>query len=78
MTTDELRQLYTEAVKIIRAQRIMVQSVFRHNETRRAEKLAELDRLEQVLTQFKDELKPYLAEPEQPKLFDVPRKDAYQ
>jgi hypothetical protein len=74
MTLDELRQLYTEAVKIIKKERTMREYVFRTNEVKRAEKLAEIDRLEEILRLIKDAAKMQLAEMEQPKLLDVPAK----
>lgn len=75
MTLDELRSLYTEAVKIIRAERKMREYVFRSNSEKLAEKLAEIDRLLEIVTRMKDELKEH-CEPgyEQQNLIDVPAK----
>jgi hypothetical protein len=57
MTENELRALYTEAVKIVRAERRMRAYVFRGNEPMLTAKLAEMDRLLFILEQMKDALK---------------------
>lgn len=71
MNLDELRSLYMEAVKIIRAEREMRRYVFASSPEKQEAKLAEMDRLLDILRQIKDAAK---AEFEQPKLLDVPRK----
>lgn len=77
MKTDELRDLYVEGVKIVKKERRMRQAVL-SNSPNLADKLAEMDRLEEILTIIKDELKPYTeGYIEQGVLLDVPKKDAY-
>lgn len=75
MTENELRALYTEAVKIVRAERQMRVYVFRSNAEKLAEKLAEMDRLLDILRQIKDAAKQGM-EPgaEQLALIDPPAK----
>lgn len=73
MTEADLREIYTEGVKIIRAEKRMRVKVFEHKPTEREAKVAEMDRLEEILTKLKDMLKPH-CEPvmEQAPLLDVP------
>lgn len=71
MTVDELRALYTEAVRIVRAERRMRSYVFRDKPEVMEAKLREMDRLLDILEQIKDAAK---AELEQATLLDVPRK----
>lgn len=71
MNVDELKAVYVEAVKIVRAERRMRSYVFRSNPDKLAEKLREMDRLLDILEQMKNAAK---AELEQPKLLDVPYK----
>ena len=53
--------------------------VFPPGNPRHDEKLAEMDRLLEIVTQLKDELKERLdAEYEQPRLLDVPRRAEYR
>lgn len=79
MTLDELRALYDEAKKIIRAERGQRAWVFRNRPDDLKAKVAEMDRLLAILAQLKDELKPYceLTLEQQP-LIDVPRKAEYR
>jgi hypothetical protein len=85
MTITEMRALYTEAVRIVRAERRMRAYVFRENPPMLEAKLREIDRLLDILEQIKDAAKMEAApngppeadteaEAEQPKLLDVPRK----
>jgi hypothetical protein len=57
MTETELKSLYTEAVKIVRAERKMREHVFRGKAEMRAAKLAEMDRLLDIMRQIKDAAK---------------------
>ena len=75
MTQDELRQLYTEAVKIARAERKMRDYVFRDRPDMQRAKVAEIDRLLHILEQLKDVAKTACdPEYEQVTLLDVPTK----
>lgn len=75
MTEAELRQLYTEAVKIARAERKMRLFVFRDRPATLKIKLAEMDRLLYILALIKDYAKTACEPvPEQATLLDVPRK----
>ena len=75
MTQDELRALYIAAVKIIRRERAMRERFRSFDEATRAAKVAEMQRLEQLITQMKDALKPHCEPaPEQGRLLDVPHK----
>lgn len=78
MKVSELRTLYEEAVKIARKERAMRLAVFRNSPERQAEKVAEVDRLLEILQQIKDVAKE-ACEPdyEQPALLDVPKKAEY-
>jgi len=79
MTVDELSALYKSAYRIIRRERVWRERVFaRHYQ--RDEKLAEMDRLLEIVMAMKDELKERLAEEsyEQPRLLDAPRKAGYE
>jgi hypothetical protein len=79
MTADELKDLYTEAVKIARAEKRMRLFVFRSQPDNLQAKIGEMDRLLYILEQMKDALKPHVTvEYEQPALIDVPRKAQYQ
>lgn len=80
MTSNELRRKFNTAFKIIRAERVWRERVFPPGHERRNEKLAELDTLLEIITDFKDELKERLAEEqyEQPRLLDAPRKAGYE
>lgn len=71
MNVDELRGLYTEAVRIVRAERKMRLYVFRDKPDMMEAKLREMDRLLDILAQIKDAAK---AELEQATLLDVQRK----
>jgi hypothetical protein len=62
MTETELRALYTEAVKIIRAERRMRAYAFRDKERVLTAKLAEIDRLLAILEQIKDAAKVAVSE----------------
>ena len=79
MTKDELRQKYNAAYKIIMRERRWREHVFPPGNPRHREKLAEMDRLLEILTELKDELKGHVGvEFEQPVLLDVPRKAEYR
>lgn len=79
MTQDELKALYTEAVKIARAEKRMRLYVFASKPDKLAAKIGEMDRLLYILEQLKDVAKLSVDDAfEQPKLLDVPRKASYQ
>jgi signal transduction histidine kinase len=79
MTITEMRALYTEAVRIVRAERRMRAYVFRENPPMLEAKLREIDRLLDILEQIKDAAK-LEAEAEQPKLLppEGPRPRKYE
>lgn len=79
MTLDELKSLYTEAVKLLRTERAMRGYVFRSDPLKREEKLAEIDRLMAIVAQLKGAAKAG-CDPgyEQPRLLDAPRKAGYE
>jgi hypothetical protein len=77
MTADELRSQFNTAYKIITRERRMREVVLA-NSPKRDEKLREMDRLLEIVTGFKDELKQHTGNaPEQATLIDVPRKAEY-
>lgn len=79
MTLDELRAKHRVAYRIIMRERAMRERVFRSDPVARQQKLAEMDRLLEILTELKDELKAKLgAGYEQPPLLDVPKKTEYR
>lgn len=79
MTSDELRAKFTTATRIAKAERAMRDRVFPEGHPKRDEKLREMDRLLEILIEFKDELKQHVGTGfEQPTLLDVPRKAEYQ
>lgn len=79
MTEAELRALYDEAKKIIRAERKMRQWVFAHKPDELRIKVTEMDRLLNILALLKDEAKRHM-EPtmEQAALIDVPKPVKYE
>lgn len=77
MTSNELRAKYNTAYRIIWRERKMREQVFREGDPRREEKLREMDRLLEIVTALKDELKQRMVETEQPRLLDVPRRSQY-
>lgn len=79
MTIDELRGLYTEAVKIARAEKKMRLFVFRDKPSQLKAKIGEMDRLLYILEQLKDVAKLACEPvPEQGELLHVPRKGEYR
>lgn len=73
MTADELRAKFGVAYKIIARERRWREHVFPPGNPRHDEKLREMDRLLEVLTELKDELKARIGEAyEQGTLVDVP------
>lgn len=79
MTPDELRAKFNTAFKIVKAERRMREHVFQPGHPKRDEKLREMDRLLEIVTEFKDELKQHVGvDFEQSTLLDVPRKAEYQ
>jgi hypothetical protein len=79
MTEAELRALYEDAKKIIRAGRAQRVWVFRNKPNQQAAKVGEMDELLQIVISLKDECKRHMEpEYEQPALLDVPRKAEYQ
>lgn len=78
MNSDELRTLYTEAVKIARAEKRMRLWVFRDKPDLLKAKIGEMDRLLYILEQLKDVAKLSVEDAyEQVALIDVPRKVEY-
>lgn len=74
MSGEELRDLFTEAVGIVQAEKKWRRKVFHDPITQKA-KVGEMERVLAILVLFKDELKPHVsAIPEQGTLIDVPRK----
>jgi hypothetical protein len=79
VTRDELRAKYNAAYKIIAREREKRAQDFRHDPVARKQRLAEMDRLLEIVTAFKDELKQHITNaPQQPQLLDVPRKVEYK
>jgi hypothetical protein len=73
MNESELRTKYTQAVRIIRAERRMVEHLFQSDPVTKGVKLVELDMLLTLITEFKDELKAHLSSGEaQMQLIDPP------
>jgi ferredoxin-NADP reductase len=79
MSSDELRAKYNQAYRMIHAERKMREFVFRNDTDKLNAKLAEIDRLLYIVTEFKDELKRRIADEEysQPRLLDTPQKAGY-
>ena len=78
MTMDELRSKFKVAYKIIDDERKMRAQVFKEGHPKREEKLREMDRLLEIMTEMKDVIKADLeSKPEQPTLLDVPRRAKY-
>lgn len=78
MTGDELRAKYNVAYKIIARERRMREHVFPEGHSKREEKLGEIDRLLEVVTELKDALKEHVGIGfEQPALLDVPQRTSY-
>lgn len=79
MNLVELQDLYTEAVKIARAEKRMRLWVFRNQPDKLKAKIGEMDRLLYLLEQLKDAAKRGVDDGyEQPTLLDVPRKAEYR
>ena len=79
VTTEELKAKYTVAYKIIVRERAMRDRVFAADSAKRETKMAEMDKLLEILDDLKDELKKYIgAGPEQATLLEVARKAEYQ
>lgn len=73
MTQDELRAKYKAAYKIVMRERRWREHVFPPGSPRHEEKLREMDRLLEIVTELKDELKERMgANYEQSALIDVP------
>lgn len=73
MNVDELKAIYTEAVKIIRAERKMRSYVFRDKPEVMEAKLREIDRLLDILAQIKNALKEHIDDDyKQSPLIDIP------
>lgn len=79
MTLDELRAQHKTAYNIVARERRWREHVFPEGHPKREEKLREMDRMLEIITGWKDELKKRIeAQPEQGVLIDVPRKASYQ
>lgn len=79
MTYEELKAKYTVAYRIITKERAMRDRVFAANAEKRQEKMAEMDKLLEIVDDLKDELKKYIGSgPEQATLLDVVREVKYQ
>lgn len=76
MTYEELKANYTAAYRIIMRERAMRDKVFAANVEKRQEKMAEMDKLLELIDDMKDELKKHI-NPEQPTLLDVIQKVKY-
>lgn len=78
MTLEELKANYTVAYKIIVRERAVRDKVFAADTDERKEKIAELDKLLEIVDDLKNELKKYIgSSPEQASLLDVARKVKY-
>lgn len=78
MTKDELRAKYNTAYRIIARERRMREHVFRNDPVALRQKVNEINLLEGILTELKDELKERMGDDyEQPTLLDVPKKATY-
>lgn len=78
MTTEELRASYTAAYKIIMRERAMRDKVFAADSAKRETKMAEMDKLLEIIDDMKDELKKHIAAgPEQATLLEVAREAKY-
>jgi hypothetical protein len=72
MTYDQLKANYTAAYRIIMRERAMRDRVFAKDAEKREEKIAEMDKLLELIDDLKNELKKHIApETEQPRLIDV-------
>jgi predicted PP-loop superfamily ATPase len=79
MTLAELRAIHGVAYKIIGRQRKFWAEVADKGNARALEKMRECDRLLEILTKLKDELKVRLErEPVQPRLLDAPKRASYE
>jgi hypothetical protein len=76
MTSDELRQIYTDAVRIAQAELRWRTHVWRDKPEIMQAKTAEIKRLLLILETMKDALKPH-CDYDQPRLLDAPRKVDY-
>lgn len=78
MTTDELRAQFNVAYNIIWRERKAWASVAERGHAAGLEKMQEMDRLLEIVTGFKDELKVAIdARPTQPRLLDAPQRPTY-
>lgn len=79
MTEEELRKDFETAYKIFKAERRMREHVFRGDTVKRDAKTTEMDKLREIVTRLKDELKAHVGGGyvEQPTRLDVPRKAEY-
>lgn len=78
MTAEELRANYTVAYKIIMRERAMRDRVFAADSEKREAKMAEMEKLLEIIDDMKDELKKYIgAAPEQATLLDVLKEVKY-
>jgi len=79
MTLEELKAKYTVAYRIITRERAMRDKVFATNEEKRQEKMAEMDRLLEIVDDLKDEIKRRIgSQPEQPTLLDAVKEFRYE
>jgi hypothetical protein len=78
MTLEELKANYTVAYKIIMRERAMRDKVFAANPDMREAKMAEMEKLLEIIDDLKDELKKHIGSgPEQATLLDVVREVKY-
>ena len=78
MTYEQLKANYAAAYRIILRERSMRDKVFAADQHKREAKIAEMDKLLEIIDTLKDELKKYIKpEMEQPALLDAPRKVEY-
>jgi len=79
MTEDELKALYEEGKKILKDEREKRRYVFAKQPDKLKVKVAEMNRVLQILAQFKDELKKHIdPAPEQGVLLDIPKRNEYR
>ena len=77
MTEPELRAQYNELYRTATNERKMRDRVFPPGHPDRDQKLGEMDRLLEIITGWKDELKARICY-EQPPLLDVPKRTEYR
>ena len=72
MTENELRAKYIQAVRIVRAERRMVEHLFQSDPVTKGVKLVEIDMLLTIVTELKDFCKLHVDDTQQMALIDPP------